>query len=160
MSGHWLVVPGVVRPGHKVASGTAAAAGDKGGTIAKQISFFKERGLDLSGYHPATLNVSIHPKILILARPRYTFRWVTWLPDHSEDFSFSPCTLTFDGREYEAFVYYPHPETKRAHWHPPSLVEVLAPLIDDIRYGATVSLRLNTEEVALLDSPGRDLTSG
>ncbi len=149
---HWVKVTGIVVEGYKVASGMSSPISK--GTIVRQIPFFKQCGLDLSAFHPATLNISITPKILIVARPRHTFRWVKWLPDHRpEDFSFSPCRMRFGGHEHNAFIYYPHPETKLGHPHPPSIIEIIAPFIVGIENGASVDLYLNTEEVALLDAP-------
>lgn len=154
MATHRVKISGVIARGYGVASGTGEASPVPEGTITMQIRCFKERGLDLSAFHPATLNVNIEPRTLFLVRPRYTFRWVDWRPGYRpEDFSFSPCRITFGSREYDAFVYYPHPESKLGHPQPPSLVEVIAPFVQGISAGASVELELNTEEVALLDSP-------
>lgn len=153
MRGHWLKVKGVVDKGYGVASGDSKLRDFPQGTIRTQIPYFKQLGLDLSGFYPATLNINIRPKILIMVRPRYTFRWVKWLPDYpAEDFSFSPSFIKFKYHKYDCFIYYPHPETKLGHRHPPYVLEIIAPLIHGIYCGVPVDLHLNSEEVALLYS--------
>jgi hypothetical protein len=142
-------VEGIVTRGYGVAGAGAE------GTIARQLPFFKALGLDLSHCYPGTLNVSIEPGIALFVRPRHTFRWVRWSPTvPPEDFSFSPCLLRFDGRDHEAYVYYPHPETKRAHFHPASLLEILAPRVPGITYDARVGLGLNPQELVVVDWRG------
>lgn len=87
-------VGGVVVRGHGVASGQSPSPYVAGGTIRAQLSAFRERGLDLSGFHPATLNISIAPGKLAWHHPRATFREVKWHPElPAETFSFSPCLI-------------------------------------------------------------------
>ena len=125
-------VSGTVVRGHQVASGLGDSPYPQG-TIEMQRPRFLERGLDLSAYHPATLNVSIAPLTFEMVAPRYTFRGVRWTEQiPAEDFSFSPCELAFGGRMYPALVYYPHPETKPAHFQSPSTLEILAPFVEGI----------------------------
>jgi hypothetical protein len=145
-------VAGVVEQGHGAASGTGSETSLGRGSVEKQFPLFRDLGLDLSSYHPATLNVSIRPKVCLMARPRYTFRWVEWLDGHGEDFSFSPCLLDYNTQTYQGIIYYPHPETKMGHFHPSWIVEVLAPFVAGIAYGSHVQLQLNPQEVALLDA--------
>lgn len=150
MSVEWIVVPGIVVRGHRVAS--APSADYPYGTIEKQKPYFEALGLDLSRLFLGTLNVSIAPRRWQMFRPRWTFRQVAWTDLHPpEDFSFSPCRVRFGGREYEGLVYYPHPETKIRHFQDPSLVEVLAEFIDGIAYGASVELLLHPEEIRLTE---------
>jgi hypothetical protein len=142
---------GVIVEGYRVASGASRDCPVPGGTIAKQLPYFKERGLDLSHCFPGTLNIDISPKALAPATPRFTFRSIHWLPGCSaEDFSLSPCRVTFDTRAYDGFIYYPHPETKLAHPHAASIVEVVAPLIEGVGYGASIELAINAEEFSTL----------
>lgn len=53
---------GIVKPGHQVASGNAQDSPYEQGTLAMQLPFFRDLGLDLSGFFLATLNVSIAPQ--------------------------------------------------------------------------------------------------
>lgn len=146
----WLHVRGVVVQGHRVASGAGRSSPYPAGTIALQIPCFRRRGLDLSAFHPATLNVSIAPRRLTLTRPSITFREVRWTAHHPpEDFSFSPCRVAAAGVVCDGLVYHPHPATKARHFQDPSTVEVLAPYIPDLRYGDAVVLQLRREEVQL-----------
>ncbi len=106
-----------------------------------QKPFFAARGLDLSGFHEGTLNLDIAPLRFRLVAPEYTFRRVEWTPLHPpEDFSFSRCRIRHAGREAEGWIYTPHPETKADHFQPPTMLEVLAPLLPGISYGDEVTL--------------------
>ncbi len=150
MVDNWITIPGVVERGYMVASGKAVDSPYPGGTIAMQIPFFKELGLNLSAFYPATLNISISPYRFTVQSPERTFRRVEWTTRHPpEDFSFSRCRITFNGGTYEAWVYYPHPETKKRNFQSPSTVEVIAPLIPGLKYGDRVDLGLNTDEIHL-----------
>ena len=64
-------------------------------------------------------------------------------------FSFSRCKIVFKEVEYEGWVYYPHPETKLRHLQNPSLLEVIAMGIKDIRYGDEVDVSVNAEEISI-----------
>jgi hypothetical protein len=146
----WITIRGTVQRGHRVASGTADDSPYPEGTIRLQKPLFLERGLDLSAYYEGTLNVSIHPHTFVLRNPSYTFRRVEWTPFHPpEDFSFSRCAILVDGGPYEGWVYYPHPETKRTHFHEPSILEIIAPFIPTIGYSSELAVRLNTREIAI-----------
>ena len=140
--------------GYGVASG---ARGDiPGGTIRPQIPLFKERGLDLSHCFAGTLNVSIAPHSYALMKPRYVFRGLRWSPDSpAEDFSITPCVVTFEHRSVDGYVYYPHPDTKPRHFQPPSVIEVIAPLIEGIAYGSPVRLEVDPSEVGI-HNPGAE----
>jgi hypothetical protein len=46
-------------------------------------------------------------------------------------------------------VYYPHPETKLRHFQDPSLLEVIAEPIPQIKYGDEVTIRLNPDEILI-----------
>ena len=66
------VISGVIVEGYRVASGPSRDY--PYGTLEKQIPLFKDRGLNLKRFHPATLNVSILPATFELGNPEYTFR--------------------------------------------------------------------------------------
>jgi len=143
-------VDGIVQQGHQVASGTALESPYPRGTIEMQTPFFQAFGLDLTPLFQGTLNVSIAPKTLEVIKPEFTFRQVKWTDKNPpEDFSFSRCRLLFQEQEYESLIYYPHPETKIRHFHNPSIVEILAPLIPEIRYGSRVAIAYNPIEIRI-----------
>lgn len=142
----WLTISGVVERGHLVASQKSKHY--PRGTIAMQVPFFKQLGLDLTSFYEATLNVSISPNIFALKNPHYTFRSVRWTSKHPpEDFSFSLCRVIFAGVKYVGWIYYPHPETKKRHFQKPSIIEIIAPRIPNIGYGDHVEIEVNTMEV-------------
>lgn len=145
-------VTGIVVTGHRVASGTAPQTPYPAGSIPLQVPHFRRLGLDLTAWHPATLNVSIRPWRFELSNPRYTFRQVRWLDGFpAEDFSFSPCRVLFAGDVYEGVVYYPHPETKRRHHHDASTLEIITAHIHRIGYGDRVRLQLDAKEIDVFE---------
>ncbi|MFA7159850.1 MAG: hypothetical protein WC299_11160 [Kiritimatiellia bacterium] len=144
----WIKLNGVVERGHGVAAGFIPDNRYPHGTLALQIPIFKARGLDLGEYHRGTLNISLKPFVFEMINPQYTFRKVAWTDHHPpEDFSFSRCALVFSGKRYDAWVYYPHPETKKDHFQDPAMVEVITKHITGIEYGRAVELLLNPDEV-------------
>lgn len=145
--------------GHRVASGQAADSPYPGGTIRMQTPFFKALGLDLTPFYDATLNVSLHPYTFAMRRPAYTFRHVEWTTRHPpEDFSFAHCRLVVNGVRYAGWVYYPHPETKKAHFQNPSIVEIIAPFIPDLSYGDPLELWIRPDEITIEPGPAASET--
>jgi len=141
-------LPGILLRGHQVASRPSAAYPYS--SLEKQKPYFKERGLDLYGYFNGTLNISIAPFTFQMSAPEITFPLVEWTDLHPpETFSFSRCKVIFKGVEYEGWVYYPHPETKKTHFQDPSLVEVITYQIPEIEYGDAIEVELNLEEVTV-----------
>lgn len=141
-------VNGVVMRGHMVASRPSEHY--PRGTIEMQLPYFKALGLDLSPYYLATLNISIEPITFSLIAPEYTFRQVHWTDAHPpEDFSFSPCRITYRDEKYQGWIYYPHPETKERHFQNDSIIEVIAKFIPEIRYGDEVSFEFKSEEISM-----------
>ncbi len=150
MNDSFITVSGVVARGHGVASGIATDTPYPRSAIEMQKPFFQARGLDLAAYHNGTLNISIAPFTFRLHKPKYTFRQVEWTRLHPpEDFSFSACKVIAHAITYPGWIYYPHPETKRAHEQDPSVLEILAPYVPDTSYGDTVEVLLNSSEVTL-----------
>lgn len=148
----WRPVAGVVIEGYRVASGASSESPYSAGSITLQVPRFRERGLDLSGYFPATLNIRAACKALDLTNPRYTFRNVVWTDHHGpEDFSFSPCEVEYHDTVYSGLIYYPHPSTKPGHQHPPNVVEVITKRIEGVEYGHVVTLYVDTSEVAIVE---------
>ncbi len=125
-------------------------------TLEKQKPYFKALGLDLYAYFNGTLNISITPWTFEMTKPEFTFPLVEWTNLHPpETFSFSRCKVIFKTREYPGWVYYPHPETKKNHFQDNSLVEVIAQEVTGIRYGESLEIELNIEEVTVQIAPLR-----
>jgi hypothetical protein len=144
----WTSVHGVIVQGYHVASGPSADY--PYGALDRQRPIFKSRGLDLADYFNGTLNIDIRPFEFVLQKPEFTFQFVEWTDLHPpEHFSFSRCKVIFSGTEYDGYVYYPHPETKKRNFQNPSLMEVIAREIPEIKYGDEVDVLVNAEEIAV-----------
>lgn len=142
-------VSGILTRGYGVAGGPSQDY--PYGSLERQIPIFKSRGLDLERFYRGTLNIDIHPFVFELLHPEFTFRDVSWTDLHPpEDFSFSRCQVAFAGVEYDGWIYYPHPETKRRNFQDPSLLEVIAARIPEISAGAVLQVYVNADRVAIL----------
>ena len=142
----WTLLPGLLARGYRVAS--APSADYPYGALDRQCPLFAARGLDLGACFNGTLNVDISPRRFKMVRPQFTFRQVEWTDLHPpEDFSFSRCRVVFREVEYDGWVYYPHPETKLRNFQNPSLLEVIALPIADIKYGDALAVWVNTDEI-------------
>lgn len=144
---------GVVKQGYRVASGLSDDNLFPAGTIKMQAPFFSQLGFDLEKELPdmcwGTLNVDISPLNMRISDSDYTFEDLNWTDIVTpETFSFVAITVSYNGREYKGFIYYPHPETKPdTHEHKAYRVEVIAQKIPSITYGDDVVL--NVREGAL-----------
>lgn len=137
---------GFLVPGYGVASGPSKDY--PYGTLDRQRPIFKVRGLDLTGYFNGTLNIDIRPYTFELAKPEFTFRDVHWTDLHPpEHFSFSRCRVIYKDVEYEGWIYYPHPETKRRNFQSASLLEVIARPIPGIQHGDELEVLVNSERI-------------
>ncbi|MCZ6737957.1 MAG: hypothetical protein O7B77_08265 [Actinobacteria bacterium] len=143
-------IAGVVADGHGVASGKSAGSPFPKGTIEMQIPVFQRLGLDLSWAYPATLNISVAPKRIRITRPWHVFSDVRWFEDWPpESFSFSTCAVEYGDTRHRAVIYYPHEETRTDHFQEPSIVEVLASHISDIKTGSEVTLWVDPTQVTV-----------
>lgn len=141
-------VEGVVVQGHRVASGTSSESPYPAGTISMQMPTFASLGVDLSAYHPATINVDISPLRFSMRRSATRLDNVRWCEEHPpETFSFSRCRVVYNETEHDGMVYYPHPDTKRKHFQGDNLLEVLAPLIPGLKYGARIAVLVSDDVV-------------
>ena len=147
----WIELEGVVVRGHQVAS--QASEHYPAGTIELQTPFFRQQGLDIGVFYPATINISIAPWQFSMTGEDHLFRNIEWTERHPpEDFSFSRCYLKLNNVDrswHEGLIYYPHPETKARHFQNTSILEVIAPFIEDVDYGVGVIVRLNEAHVQL-----------
>jgi hypothetical protein len=137
--------------GYHVASGQSDGSPYPAGSIVLQIPHFQSRGLDLSRFHPATLNIEIAARGFVMHHPAHRFEQVRWFAGNPpEDFSFSRCQVEFRDRKWDGWVYYPHPDTKPAHWQAPNIMEVITSWLDNIQYGDAVTLYLDPLEIEIL----------
>lgn len=147
----WIPLRGVIVQGYRVASGPSKDY--PYGALERQKPIFKSRGLNLNRYFNGTLNIDIRPYSFQLIKPEFTFYNVEWTDLHPpEHFSFSRCRVVYKDIEYEGWVYYPHPETKRRNFQNPSLLEVIAYPIPEIRYGDEIQVFINPNEITVGDS--------
>ena len=142
------LLPGTLMRGHQVAS--RPSKDYPYSSLEKQKQYFKSLGLDLSPYFNGTLNISIVPLEFEMTKPEFTFPLVEWTDLHPpETFSFSRCTVRFQGKEYTGWVYYPHPKTKKTHFQNPSLIEVITYEIEGIQYGDVIDIEVNPQEITI-----------
>lgn len=143
------MIPATIVQGHRVASGLNGNSRFPGGTIQMQLPFFAERGLDLSGFYPGTLNVSIAPLSYRVLSPRYTFRALKWHPaDPAEDFSFFDVVVHRDEAEsVTGWIYFPHPETKPTHFQKSDVLELLLPWTEGLSYGGSIRLDVPEDQM-------------
>jgi hypothetical protein len=152
MHPQWISLQGIIVQGYRVASGPSKDY--PYGALERQKPIFKSRGLNLDGYFNGTLNTDIRPYTFQLIKPEFTFHNVEWTDLHPpEHFSFSRCQVVYKDIEYEGWIYYPHPETKRRHFQNPSLLEVIATPIPEIHYSDKVQVFVNTDEIVVSSPP-------
>jgi hypothetical protein len=155
MEGDGIVLPGTVLAGHGVAGGTPPHSPYPAGTISMQIPRFRELGLDLTGFHPATLNISTRPHRVRITNPAYHFDEVSWTAVHGpESFDFIHVVLLLETRRVEAWGYRPTADTKAGHPQPREVLEVIAPYLADVRREGEILLELDPNEVVVESPPG------
>jgi hypothetical protein len=143
-----IVLPGRIVAGHGVAGGTSSGSPYPKGTISLQMPFFTALGLDLSGFHPATINVSTSPFAVMIVKPAFHFGDVGWTDVHGpESFDFVHVGLLLEHRRVAAWGYRPTKETKAGHPQPPEVLEVIAPFLPGLYLLDSLSLELDPHEV-------------
>jgi hypothetical protein len=137
--------------GHRVASGLNGNPRFPGGTMRMQLPFFRELGLDLSGYHLGTLNVSIAPMSYCVVKPKWTFHALKWHPtEPAEDFSFFDVIVQRDdAAPVSGLIYFPHPDTKPEHFQKPDVLELLLPWTEGLAYGTKIRLEVSVEQMRI-----------
>jgi CTP-dependent riboflavin kinase len=142
----WFSIEATVVRGHGVASGQGRTP-YPAGSIAIQKPYFARLGLDLSGLYEGTLNLSIAPQRWRLLRATWTIPRLQWTDLHPpETFSFARCRVA----GLDAWIYYPHPQTKAAHFQDASVIEVIAPKIEGVSRGDALTLELPASQIELL----------
>jgi len=146
-----VTLTGIVKPGHQVASGRGVNSPYERETLEMQLPYFRDLGLDLSGFYLGTLNVSIAPQTFEFKAPKYTFPQVKWHCDYrAETFSFATAVVDHQNYSYRGWVYYPHPETKIGHFQDDSILEIITPKIADLSYGDRLTLKLDPQEIKVI----------
>lgn len=144
---------GKILRGHGVASGRSENTSFEAGTISLQAPFFAEGGLDLSGFHLATLNLSTEPLAVRIVKPAFHFPDVRWTDRHGpESFDIINVVLMLGDRGVVAWGYRPTPETKAAHPQPDSVLEVIAPFLEEIPASGLLEMELDPRQVVVRDS--------
>ncbi|MEA5423199.1 hypothetical protein [Synechococcus sp. CCY9202] len=144
----------ILRRGYGVASGQGTGSPYPAGTIATQAPLFAEHGIDLSPFHPGTLNLDVTPGEWRLQKPDAQVEHLRWSELHQpETFSFwwgqlrlpaAPSGAAPHAAEpLTCLVYHPHPETKQRHGQQPGVLEVLAPWIEGLAPETTMELGLD-----------------
>lgn len=154
MSSNWQTIAARIVAGHRVASGRNGNPHFPGGTLKMQAPFFRALGLDLDAFHGGTMNVSIAPCRYRVVKAPTTFRQVKWHPtEPAEDFSFFDVQLQRPDCEAVAGkIYYPHPDTKPAHFQQPDVLELLFPFVEGLSYGHEIQLLIPAEQM-LIETP-------
>jgi hypothetical protein len=147
----WQTVVARIVPGHRVASGLNGNPHFPGGTLRMQAPYFQALGFDLESYHSGTLNVSIAPQRYHVVKAPTTFRRVKWHPtEPAEDFSFFDVQLVRQGGPPVAGkIYFPHPDTKPAHFQNPDVLELLLPFVAGLNYGDEIKLCIPAEQMII-----------
>jgi hypothetical protein len=141
----WM--PGVIRAGYGVASGTGTDRRYPAGTIALQQPFFLAEGIDLSACYPGTLNIDLAPYRPSPRQPVFD-GVLRWYGDIAERFILSPAMLEANGQRHAGLWYYPHPDTKPCHFQQDTMVELLLPWIAGLKPGMRVLVGLPQEGAA------------
>ncbi len=153
MGGEPVSLRSVVLRGHGVASGAAEDTPHPADTISLQAPFFTEGGLDLTGSHPATLNLSTAPRRILIVNPAFHFPDVRWTDLHDPESSdIIDVWLRWEGRRVHAWGYRPTPEWKADHPQPEAVLEVIAPFLPGIGPGTVVELELDPAQVEVREA--------
>jgi hypothetical protein len=151
----WQECRGVVTAGHGVASGRSAGTPGNPyprGSIAMQAPLFKAGGLDLSPCFLGTINLSIAPNQWRLLQADHRFEGLRWTHLHPpETFSFVALEAQWQSAWHAGWLYYPHPETKAAHFQSGSVMELILPQLQGLQTGDALVIRCKTSALALSD---------
>lgn len=138
-----MKIKGLVVRGHGVASGISADPRYPEGTLAQQLPFFKEKGLDLKNYYPGTINLDISPfefKILEPFRFLKGIRWSEHIP--AENFYFFNLVVLLNHHRISGLIYMPDSETKIEHDQGGSILELILPKVENLNYGDHLRIKV------------------
>ena len=152
-----MKVNAVVRQGHGVASGKAKDPRYPKGTLNAQFEHFIRKGLDLSRYFPGTINLDIAPYSIKIMKPKYFLENINWsgfIPP--ENFYFFDVSLHINNNTYKGLIYMPDPATKADHFQNPTILELLLPKIDGLKYGDSVIVEVDDQQIELINNPEKN----
>jgi len=147
-----MKVNAVVEQGHGVASGKAKDPRYPQGTLNAQLAHFKRKGLDLSQFFPGTINLDIAPYFYKIKKPKHFLKNINWsqfIPP--ENFYFFDAALHINNNSYKGLIYMPDPATKAEHFQNPTIIELLLPKIDGLKYGDKVLLEVDDQQIELVN---------
>ncbi|PWL38837.1 hypothetical protein DKG77_11385 [Flagellimonas aquimarina] len=146
-----MTIRAKVIPGYGAASGKKEDPRYPGGTILMQTPYFKRLGLDLSTYHPGTLNVDISPFSYSIRKPKFFFNQIKWT-NHipPENFYFFDIIVEYKKVKYEGLIYMPDPKTKTEHKQSKTTLELILPKIDGIMYDDVLGIKIDQQQIAML----------
>tara|TARA_R110002033_G_scaffold160520_1_gene196857 strand:- start:272 stop:745 length:474 start_codon:yes stop_codon:yes gene_type:complete len=145
-----MKVKAIVKQGHGVASGKAKDPRYPKGTLKAQYEHFLQKGLDLSPYFLGTINVDIAPYSFKILKPKYFLEDIHWSPFiPPENFYFFEVSLHLNENSYKGLIYMPDPATKAEHFQNPSILEVILPKIDELKYGDNVIIEVDEKQIQL-----------
>lgn len=148
----FITLKGQLINGHGIASGRSAKSPYPHGSVAMQAPFFAAQGLDFSNCFMGTLNVSIAPETWTLRKAQYRFENLRWTHLHPpETFSFVRCWLRTlaENAWVDAWLYYPHPETKKMHLQAANIMEIIATRMQSCTIASEVELRFESQHISL-----------
>ena len=145
-------ISGSISRGHGVASGKAGDQRYPEGTLQKQLPYFKEKGLDLSAYFLGTINLDIAPYQFEIRQPKFYFQQIDWshhIPP--ENFYFFDVKLHMENESYDGLIYMPDPETKVEHRQKATILELILPKIEGLRYQDQVEIEVSEDQLLLFE---------
>ena len=150
-----MKVQAIVKQGHGVASGKAKDPRYPKGTIQAQYPHFLQNGLDLSPYFLGTINLDIAPYSFTILKPKYfleNVHWSSFIPP--ENFYFFDVSLQINKNTYKGLIYMPDPATKAEHFQNPTILELILPKINELKYGDAVIIEVDEEQIELKNTLG------
>lgn len=137
--------------GHGVASGISGDPRYPKGTLAQQKSYFEAEGIDFQDYYLGTINVDIRPYFFQIKKPKHFIENVNWsdfIP--SENFYFFDVLVEYDYKIYEGLIYLPDPNTKIEHFQNNSILELILPKLENLKYGDAIFIVTKGEQIQIL----------
>ena len=147
-----MKVNAIVCQGHGVASEKAKDPRYPEGTLKAQYKYFLQKSLNLNQYFPGTINLDIAPYTFKIKKPKYFLENVNWsdyIPP--ENFYFFDASLQFNETTYMGLIYMPDPTTKAEHFQNPTILELLLPKIEGLKYGDLVMVEVFDAQMELID---------
>lgn len=134
-----MKVKAIVKQGHGVASGKVKDPRYPKGTLQAQSPYFL-----------GTVNLDIAPYSFTILKPKYFLEDIHWSPFiPPENFYFFDVSLQINKNIYKGLIYMPDPATKAEHFQNPTIIELILPKIDGLKYGDAVIIEVNEEQIQL-----------